>query len=78
MPIDVKAPEVGDGVTHATVAGWHKKVGERVEEGELLVDVSTDKAAFDVTAPASGTLTERLVEIDTEVEVGQVIARIEP
>ena len=77
MKVDIRAPEVGDGVTHATVAGWHKKVGEAVEEGELLVDVSTDKAAFDVMAPASGTLTERLVEADTEVEVGQVIGRIE-
>jgi 2-oxoglutarate dehydrogenase E2 component (dihydrolipoamide succinyltransferase) len=77
MKVDITVPEIGDGVTHATVGEWIKKKGDRVEEGELVVDIATDKVGIEVPAPKSGTLVETLVSAEEEVEVGSVIGRIE-
>ncbi|MCO5325847.1 MAG: biotin/lipoyl-binding protein [Solirubrobacterales bacterium] len=51
--------------------------GDAIEEGETLVEVSTDKVDAEVPATASGTVTELLVEPDDVVKVGQALARIE-
>lgn len=77
MKVDIIVPEIGDGVTHATVGEWLKAKGERVEEGELIVDIATDKVGIEVTAPKSGTLIETLAASEDEIEVGAVIGRIE-
>ena len=50
-------PQMGESVTEGTVLEWHKQEGEFVEEGETVVEVSTDKVDAEVPAPASGTLT---------------------
>ena len=59
-----------------TVVRWHKRVGERVEQGEALVDLVTDKVDTTLEAPESGTLVEILVEADETVPVGTPLARI--
>ena len=70
-------PEMGESVSEGTVLEWHKAVGDAIEEGETLIEVSTDKVDAEVPSPASGTVTELLVEPDDVVKVGQALARIE-
>ena len=71
-------PEMGESVTEGTVLEWHVSVGDFVEEGQTLVEVSTDKVDAEVPAPASGTVTRLAVEPDEDVAVGAVLAEIEP
>ena len=77
MYVDIIVPEVGDGVTQATISEWLISVGDHVVEGETIVEIMTDKAAFEVPSPAYGILKEIVIESDTEVAVGSVIGRIE-
>ncbi|MGV9186439.1 2-oxoglutarate dehydrogenase, E2 component, dihydrolipoamide succinyltransferase [Arcanobacterium canis] len=74
--IEVKMPALGESVTDGTVNSWLKEVGDDVEEGEPLLEVSTDKVDTEVPAPVSGKLTQILVTEDATVEVGAVLAII--
>jgi 2-oxoglutarate dehydrogenase E1 component len=74
--IDVVTPAAGESVTEGTILEWHVKVGEQIESDETIVEISTDKVDVELPAPASGTVTELLVEEGETVTVGQVIARI--
>ncbi len=75
MSIDVKVPAAGESITSANVARWHKKNGDPVKVGEILVTLETDKVSNELEAPAAGTL-EILVVEGEEVSIGTVIARI--
>lgn len=75
---DIRMPEVGEGVTEATVAAWLVAPGEAFEAGAVLVEIMTDKAAFAVEAPEAGRLTAVLVEAETEVRIGTVLGTYEP
>ena len=73
---DVTMPQLGETVTEGTITKWFKQVGDRVEQDELLFEVSTDKVDSEVSSPASGFLAEiRVPEGDT-VDVGVVLAVI--
>lgn len=74
---EVKLPQLGEGIEKAGVSYWHRSAGEAVKEGEDLVELVTDKATFNMPAPASGVLKEILIGEGAEVRVGQVLARIE-
>ena len=76
MAVRVKLPNISMGVTEATIIKWLKKVGDRVEAGEPIVEIETAKSALEVESPATGTLTEIKVQVDDEVEVGAEIAII--
>ena len=76
--VDIEMPQMGESVTEGTVLEWHKSEGDFVEEGETLVEVSTDKVDAEVPAPASGTLTKILKQPDEDVKVGEVLAQLEP
>ena len=73
---DVKMPELGESVTEGTITQWLKKVGDKVEVDEPLLEVSTDKVDTEVPSPVAGTLVEILAEEDDTVDVGEVIARV--
>src|SRR5215471_16302278 len=75
--MDVVMPRMGETVDEGTVNVWHKAVGDRVAEGEPLVEIGTDKVDTDIPAPVSGTLAEIKVEADQTVPVGTVIAVIQ-
>lgn len=77
MAVSVEIPNVGMGVTEATIVNWLKAVGDRVEAGEAIVEIETAKSTVEVEAPAAGTLSEILAQVDDEVEVGVAIATIE-
>jgi pyruvate/2-oxoglutarate dehydrogenase complex dihydrolipoamide acyltransferase (E2) component len=78
MIVDVTMPRLSDTMTEGYVATWYKAVGDRVVQGEDLCDIDTDKATVTHESPASGVVTELLVEDEeTEVAVGAPIARIQ-
>ena len=68
-------PKLGQAMTEGTVQQWHRKDGERVEQGQLLLTIETDKATFDIEAPASGVV-HILVPEGQEVRIGTVIGEI--
>lgn len=77
MIVDIKMPELGPGVTEATIIKWRKEVGDSIQEKEALVEVMTDKVNMEVECPVSGTVFEILYPKDTVVKISEVIARIE-
>jgi len=72
----VKMPELGESVTEGTVTRWLKKVGDKVEADEPLLEVSTDKVDTEIPSPVSGTLLSISAEEDDTVEVGGELAKI--
>jgi pyruvate dehydrogenase E2 component (dihydrolipoamide acetyltransferase) len=74
--MNVLMPQLGETVNEGTVAAWHKKAGDTVEKGDMLLDVETDKVATEITAPVSGVLASIDVEEGATVDVGTVLAVI--
>ncbi|MCK4423211.1 MAG: biotin/lipoyl-binding protein [Candidatus Omnitrophica bacterium] len=75
--IEVTLPELAEETKEATVSYWHMEEGDKVEEGDDLVELTTDKATFNVPSPASGVITEVFFEEGDTVEVGDTLAVIE-
>jgi pyruvate/2-oxoglutarate dehydrogenase complex dihydrolipoamide acyltransferase (E2) component len=75
--VDVVMPQMGVSVAEGTVAEWRKRVGDWIEADETILEISTDKIETEVPSPASGRLTEVLVEVGATVDVGTVLARID-
>src|ERR1700742_4436159 len=76
--VQITMPEMGESVTEGIVLEWHVSVGDFVNEGDTVVEVSTDKDDAEVPAPMSGTITALLAEADDEVPVGAGLAEIAP
>jgi 2-oxoglutarate decarboxylase len=74
--IDVVTPAAGESVTEGTILEWRVKLGDFIKVDDTIVEISTDKVDVELPAPASGTVSEILVEEGDTVTVGQVIARI--
>jgi pyruvate dehydrogenase E2 component (dihydrolipoamide acetyltransferase) len=62
MAIPVEVPKLGNTVEECLIAKWRKRKGERVAAGEVVAEIETDKATFEVTAPADGTVLETFFE----------------
>jgi pyruvate/2-oxoglutarate dehydrogenase complex dihydrolipoamide acyltransferase (E2) component len=75
--IEVLLPELGEGITKACVTCWLFEVGQEVKEGEDLVELTTDKATFNLPSPCSGILQEILAVEGDDVNVGEALAIIE-
>lgn len=76
MRVEVPLPSLGedeDAVRGGTVALWHVQTGAQVREGDDLVELNTDKAAFVVPAPQAGTIVELKVQEGDHVAVGEVL-----
>jgi pyruvate dehydrogenase E2 component (dihydrolipoamide acetyltransferase) len=69
-------PQLGETVTEGTITRWLKKVGDSIEEDEVLFEVSTDKVDSEVPSPAAGVLSEILVDEGETVDVGTKLAVI--
>ncbi len=74
--IEVKVPELSESVNSGTLLTWRKAVGDAVVRDEILVDLETDKVVLEISTPAAGVLSEILASEGSEVQVGQVIARL--
>ncbi|HEY2321873.1 MAG TPA: 2-oxoglutarate dehydrogenase, E2 component, dihydrolipoamide succinyltransferase [Thermoanaerobaculia bacterium] len=76
MATDVLMPQMGESIAEGTVSRWIKKVGDKVERDEPLLEISTDKVDAEIPSPTSGTLSEILVKEGETVAVNSVVARI--
>ncbi len=74
--MNVLMPQLGETVSEGTIAVWHKKEGDAVAKGDMLIDVETDKVATEITAPESGVLTSINVPEGETVDVGTILAVI--
>lgn len=70
-------PQMGESVMEGSVIEWAKKVGDKVEVDEVLLEVATDKVDTEIPSPESGILVEILASEGDTVEVGKPIAVIE-
>ena len=74
--IEMKVPAVGESVTEVTIASWSKKDGDQVALDEVLCELESDKATFELPAEAAGTL--RIVaQAGETLPIGALIAKIE-
>ncbi|MCW5598134.1 MAG: 2-oxoglutarate dehydrogenase complex dihydrolipoyllysine-residue succinyltransferase [Nitrosomonas sp.] len=77
MLIEVKVPQLSESVAEATLISWHKQQGDRINRGENLVDIETDKVVLELPAPKGGVLAEIIKNDGATVTSGEVIAKIE-
>jgi 2-oxoglutarate dehydrogenase complex dihydrolipoamide succinyltransferase (E2) component len=76
MPIDIIMPNFGLSIAEGTIESWLKKEGDRVEKGELLAVIQTEKVAVEIPAEASGVLLKILHPAGAVVKVGESIGLI--
>ena len=77
MSIEIKVPVLPESVSEATVAVWHKKVGDPVSQDENLVDIETEKVVLEVPSTVDGVITEIKHQEGDTVEAEQLLAVIE-
>ncbi|AYM19962.1 biotin/lipoyl-containing protein [Agrobacterium tumefaciens] len=77
MTTEILMPQLGNEITEAEVTEWVKKQGDTVEQGELVLVVTTTKMSLEIEAPSSGVLKEILVDEGDLAEVGTKLAVIE-
>ncbi|MCK2037215.1 2-oxo acid dehydrogenase subunit E2 [Microbacterium sp. SSW1-49] len=75
--IDILMPRLSDTMTEGAIAAWHKKPGDAVSPGEVLVEIETDKALMEQEAYDAGVLVEILVAEGENVAIGTPIARLD-
>jgi len=78
MPIELKLPDVGEGIAEGEIVRWLVAEGAQVKEDDLLVEILTDKANIELPSPVNGTLLRILAKSGQLVKVGEPIALIEP
>ncbi len=76
--VQIQMPEMGESVTEGIVLEWHVSEGDFVNEGDTVVEVSTDKVDAEVPAPTAGVITKLIASVDEEVPVGAPLAEMEP
>ncbi len=77
MAIQIKVPAVGESITEVTIANWLKKDGDVVKLDEVIAELESDKATFELTAPSAGVL--KIIKQQGEtVPIGGLICEVEP
>ena len=72
----VTVPAIDANIVDVTVTAWHKRPGDAVAAGEVVAELTTDKAAFDLETPAGGTLLKILAAEKSVVPVGYILALV--
>ena len=75
--VNVTLPEMGESVSEGSIVEWRKKVGDWVDEGDTIVDVTTDKVDVEVPSTASGVITALHGDEGATIGVGAVLAEID-
>ncbi|HRH34257.1 MAG TPA: 2-oxoglutarate dehydrogenase complex dihydrolipoyllysine-residue succinyltransferase [Catalimonadaceae bacterium] len=73
--IEIKIPAVGESISEVVLSNWTKKSGDLINQGELLCEIESDKATFELTAEVSGYL-QIVVEKGQTVPIGALVGRI--
>ncbi|GAC1382976.1 MAG: dihydrolipoamide acetyltransferase family protein [Ginsengibacter sp.] len=74
--VDLVMPKLGESIMEATILKWHKKVGDKVEQDESVLDIATDKVDSEVPSTSAGVIEEILFKENDVVPIGQTIAKI--
>src|SRR5215510_779977 len=74
--IDIKVPTVGESISEVTLLKWNKKDGEYVERDEVIAELESEKATFEVNAEQAGVLKTSAQEGDT-LKIGDLLASID-
>ena len=73
---DFVLPKMGESITEGTIINWLVSEGEDFEEGDILLEVATDKVDNEVPAPAAGNLVKHLAEAGDVVKIGVPVAKL--
>jgi 2-oxoglutarate dehydrogenase E2 component (dihydrolipoamide succinyltransferase)/2-oxoisovalerate dehydrogenase E2 component (dihydrolipoyl transacylase) len=76
MAIDIIMPQLGESIAEGTVVKWLVPVGGMIEKDQSLLEVETEKVALEIPSPATGVLSEIVVQEGETVPVGALLARI--
>src|SRR5690625_2406098 len=74
---EIKIPELAESITEGTIAEWLVKPGDKVEKGDPVVELETDKVNLEVNSDYSGVIVEVLAAEGDDVSVGQTIAKVD-
>lgn len=74
---EIIVPDLAESTVEATVATWLKKSGDIIDEGEVLVELDTDKVSLEVVSPSSGQLTEISKNEGETVNVGELLGKVD-
>jgi 2-oxoglutarate dehydrogenase E2 component (dihydrolipoamide succinyltransferase) len=74
--IDIKVPVVGESISEVTLLKWTKAEGEWVERDEVIAELESEKATFEINAEQAGVLKHGAKEGDT-IKIGDVVAHID-
>jgi 2-oxoglutarate dehydrogenase E2 component (dihydrolipoamide succinyltransferase) len=77
MAIQIKVPAVGESISEVTIANWLKKDGDTVKLDEVIAELESDKATFELTAPSAGVL-KIIKPQGSTVPIGELICEVEP
>ena len=73
---EFKMPKLGESIKEAAIITWFKNVGDTIEEGEMLLEIATDKVDSEVPSTVSGVIEDILFEANAVINIGDVIAII--
>ncbi|MGZ9149106.1 MAG: biotin/lipoyl-containing protein, partial [Candidatus Deferrimicrobiaceae bacterium] len=77
MPIELKLPDVGEGIAEGEVVRWLVAEGAAIQEDDPLVEILTDKANVEIPSPVTGTVVKIVATPGRIVKVGELLALIE-
>lgn len=73
MPIDIRVPAMGEGITDVTITRWLVQQGDKVTKDTPLVEIATDKVDSEITSPHEGTVRELRFTEGSSVKVGEIL-----
>jgi 2-oxoglutarate dehydrogenase E2 component (dihydrolipoamide succinyltransferase) len=74
---ELQMPKLGESIEEATIIKWFVKVGDKIDDDDVLLEIATDKVDSEIPSPVSGTIIKIYVEQDQTVPVGTIIAVID-
>jgi 2-oxoglutarate dehydrogenase E2 component (dihydrolipoamide succinyltransferase) len=77
MQVEVVMPKMGESIQEGKILRWMKKVGEKIQKDETILEISTDKVDSEIPSPTAGILARIVVQEQDTVPVGTVIAYVE-
>src|SRR5215208_4453343 len=75
--IDIKVPTVGESISEVTLLKWTKKDGDYVERDEVIAELESEKATFEVNAEKAGVLKLRAIQEGDTIKIGDLLASID-
>ncbi len=74
--MEIKLPDLAENMQQAVITEWHAKENDRIVKDQDFVEVETDKATFDVSAPCGGVLVKIMKKEGEKVRADEIIAEI--